>query len=160
MSVISAFLAPYKAYFIGALALAVIGCVIWFAGHERTVEHTKDVAVAVKHVDTVKAEDVKIVATATTEIQNEHTLYEAVNSAPAVPDIGIVCQSPVRAPVPAPASGAAGEPAASDVVPARVFDPSGDLLTLLRSDEARIRDLQSEVATLRQAMQEANQAHK
>lgn len=155
-----AFIASIRIYLYAAAVAAILGAGAWYTYHERNVEHKKDIATAVKEVDAVKVEDTKIVATATTEVQKDTSIYEATNAAPPVPDIGVVCKSTVRPAVPAPAPSATSGDSPSQPVPASVYDPSGDLLTVARQDAATIRDLQAEIAALRAEMEAANKAHK
>lgn len=138
----------------------ILGLLTWGAIHERAVEHAKDTHTATVEVAKVKKEDAVIVATSTGEIQHDIVIFKQAVSIPAVPDIGVVCHVAGSVPVPAPASGNSISPAApGQPIPGDVFDPSGDLLTISRSSQARIRELLAENQALRTQMLAANKAH-
>lgn len=159
MSILSTLLTPYKGYVAAAgLALAV-SAFGWYTYHERAVEHAKDVAVATHEVAKVDQQDKTIAATATTEIQHDQVILKQIVSLPPVGDLGELCEPAGSRAVPGAASGDGSRHAAAVSVPADVFDPSGDLLTLARSEDALVRDLQAENAALRAEMIAAQKAH-
>lgn len=161
MSIVSTLISPYKGYLYGALAVLVVGCVVAFAVHERGIQHTKDTHAVTVQIAKVEKKDQVISATATQEIQHENLIYKQVVSLPAVGDIGVVCRNnAVRPAVPSATSADGTGYPASDSGAGDLYDPSGDLLTIGRSKDALVRDLQAEVASLRKAMTAAHEAHK
>lgn len=149
-----------KTYLYAALAALLLSSFGWYTYHERSVEHAKDVAVAKQAVAVVEKKDAVIENTAETAVNSASQIYEKVVAIPSVGDIGVVCSAPRRDPVPGPAAGNSGGQADAGRLPEVVFDPSGDLLTLARSSDALVRDLQAENAALRAEMAAAAKAHR
>lgn len=149
-----------KTYLYAALTVLLLSGFIYWSVHERSVEHKKDVAAATQAVARVEKSDAVIETKASTEVQNETLIYKQAVSLPAVGDIGVVCHDTGGDAVPGSVPPAAGGDRTSGHLQADVFDPSGELLTLARSKDAVIRDLQAEVATMRAEMAAAAKAHR
>lgn len=134
---------PIKDYLWAALAVAL------FAGalHERhegaeKVER-KDAALRAAAIALNKASE----SLADIKELNVGKVYEKYIALPPVPSTGLVCVKP--APIQPQAS--ADRPEANDKadeLPARSFDPSGPILTLLRDDDAKVIALQDTVQIL------------
>lgn len=150
---------PFKTYLIAALAVLLVSGFGWYTVHERHVQRDKDQAALAALVAKVQAQDVIITAQAQKNVDKETLILKQVVALPAVADLGVVCHSARLNPVPVTPVANGGGDHAAVVVPADVFDPSGDLLTLARSDAALVRDLQHKIGVLRAEMLAANKAH-
>ena len=156
----SSLLLGLRGYFVGGLLALTVAAGGWYTYHERHIEHAKDVAAETKAVNAVKSQDVVIAAEAVKDTSSAIQIYKAVVQLPAVPDVGLVCQHPRGDAVPAPAkpNGISAGPG-GQAIPGDVFDPSGDLLAIARSSEARIRELLAENTALRAEMTRAAGVH-
>jgi hypothetical protein len=161
LPIISAAINPIRAYLYVALLVGAVGLFGWYTLHERDIEHAKDVAVAAKAVAKVTKKDKTTEVEANAEVQNDIVIFKQAVAAPPPGDIGLVCESSGSHPVPiTPLPDGIGPPPPSgQPIPANVFDPSGDLLAVARSSQARIRELLAENASLRAEMTAAAKAH-
>jgi hypothetical protein len=151
-------LIPSKDWVYAGIIAAMLALFGWYTVHERSVEHAKDIAAAVKIV----AKDNAIVAADDSHAQTTETssaiIYKQAVAVPAVADLGIVCERPARS-VSLPAADAiaatsvGNDPAISPT--GRSFDPSGDLLTRAAQADAEISYLQRRVAELEKQMNDA-----
>jgi hypothetical protein len=160
LSPVSALISPIKGYLAVAVVVAAVSFFGYWSLHERSVEHQKDVAVAVKEVAKVEQADTVIAGTATTEIQHDVVVYKQAVSVPAVGDIGVMCGAPGGNALPGAAPGNGTGHPATDSGKGDLYDPSGDLLTIGVKYDAWIRELQSENAALRQELADAHKGHR
>jgi hypothetical protein len=127
--------------------------------HERHVGEAKIVAADRRAALVAQAKDKAIEVAETNALTNAGAVYEKAVTIPPVGDLGLECVrniAPSRGQVSAPAGGAA--PGATQTVDGgsgSTFDPSGELLTRARQADAQITYLQSEIAALRKAMEDA-----
>ena len=150
-------LIPSRVWLVGGAFAALMLVIGWYTLHERHVEHAKDVAAAA----VVVKKDNAIVAAddthaQTTEIQNATTYTQAV-AAPAVRNLGVVCQRAAAArSVPLPTTGTVETAGARDAAPDSGSGPSEDIsgaiLTRAHDADAQISYLQGRVAELEAQM--------
>lgn len=148
-----------RGYLIAGFVSVLLAAFGWYTYHERHVEHVKDVAAETRVVNSVKAQDVVITATAVKDTNDAIQIYKQIVQLPSVPDIGIMCHAASSGPVPPAASAGSGGHPSPDSGAADLSDPSGSLLTIGRSADALVRKLQAENAALRIEMLSAAKVH-
>jgi hypothetical protein len=149
-------LIPSRVWLVGGAFAALMLVIGWYTLHERHVEHAKDVAaaavVAKKDNAMVAADDTHA---QTTETQNATTYTQAV-AAPAVRNLGVVCQRAAARSVPLPAASTVETAGARDAAPVGRSGPSEDIsgaiLTRAHDADAQISYLQGRVAELEAQM--------
>jgi hypothetical protein len=161
MSVISAFLAPYKVYAYGALAAAVIGAGLYYTYHERHIGAKEEVAVVDKASAKQEVIERKASNTAAASEAQASTLYDETNRAPPPAQLPIECVRHDQGGVPVQnigtTSGAASasKPAADGAVGSE-YNPSGPALERGKEADAQIIYLQARVALLEKLIADAN----
>ena len=147
---ISAILAllPSKDWFYGAIIATAIGGFTWYTIHERDAGEAAVRAADQRTAMVAQAKDLAIEAAANTQSSSTSLIYEKAVAIPAVADLGIVCNSPGGSAMPKAAGDQPKDPDPAVVGSVRSFDPSGDILTLLRNDDAQINALIDTVNTL------------
>lgn len=156
---VSTALAPFTHYIYGAIIAALLAGFGWYTIHERSVEHTKDIAAELTEIKVVAKKDILIEQTADAVVAKAEVTHEKLTSAPPVSDIGLVCHDTGGG---ADSQSAAGNQVGAvqgQPVPGDVFDPSGDLLTNARLYAATIGELQVTVQALRDELAAAAKDH-
>lgn len=161
MSIISDFIAPYKAYLWAAVAAALICAAGWAVYHERHIGVKEEVAVVQKASAKQEVIEQKAAATAAVSETKASTLYEETNRAPAPAELPIECvrHSPSAVPVqdPGTASGAAAvDQPATNSGDGPEFNPSGPLLERAKQADAQIIYLQARVKLLEKLIADAS----
>lgn len=158
---ISAFLAPYKLYFLGFAAACVIGFGAYWTLHERHVGATAQVTVEDKASVKQEVIEQKATATAAASETKASDIYEETNRAPLPAQLPIECVRHDQGPVQVLDHGASGGAAAADqsatdgaVGPE--YNPSGAALERGKEADAQIAYLQARVTLLEKFIADAS----
>jgi hypothetical protein len=131
---------PVLHYVYGAIIALLIGGFVTYTIHERNVGEAKIVALDKAHSAELAKKDQTIADTAQLQLIDVGTHEKIALAAPPIADTGLVCVAPSNTPAPAAAE-SNSESGQVEQLSSGSFDPSGQLLTLLRDDDTRINDL-------------------
>lgn len=138
---------PIMHYIYGGIIALLIGGFAWYTIHERDIGEAKIVAADAAHAAVVAKKDQTIADNAQLQLVEIGTHEKIALAAPPIRNTGLVCIAPSSSTAPAVASGDNGS-LEVPVVSSGSFDPSGAILTLLRTDDQRINDLAETVIVL------------
>lgn len=131
------------------MACAIITGSVFYYRHVEDLGEAKIVALDRKLSEEVKTHNADLDKLAQAQSNSISVIYEKAVAVPNVGDLGVMCVTPGRGRVP---TGTTDRPQTAGRTPvvggATAFDPSGEILTVGRNDDALIAALQAQVADL------------